>query len=111
MVLTISSILSRSRPSLKFGMHSTIFFIGGNPPSRKHCQPPVISLAQLPKGLKIEDRGSKAKRSGRKFDVFSSLIVHSSLPEPRHSTMTNEQSTMNNEQCLDDHTAKIFRLR
>jgi hypothetical protein len=34
-------------------------FHRGNPPFRKHCQPPVISLAQLPRGLKIEDRRSR----------------------------------------------------
>src|SRR5262245_6723524 len=62
MVLTINSTLSRSRPSLKFGIHSMIFFMG-NPPFRKQCQPPVISLAQLSRGLKIEGRRSRIMSS------------------------------------------------
>jgi len=35
------------------------------------------------------------------------LIVHLSLPELRHFTMTNEQSTMNDEQYPDDYVSKI----
>jgi hypothetical protein len=30
-----------------------------------------------------------------------------SFPAPRHTAMTNEQSTMNNEQSPDDYISKI----
>src|SRR5262249_52157179 len=51
-----------------------------------------VELMSRVRGLK----STQPERMREIFEALSLLIVHLSLPEPRHSTMTNEQSTMNN---------------